>query len=170
MTAGFCRIRTGVGRCGGPLEASIGLHGVTRVHCARCERRQRGVCQECPARVQGTVGKAKWCQRCREREADAAHRRFRQRHREELRRRAREQRRDPIQQQRLAERERRYRAAHPEKAAAYAPRAKVLQRARYLANRQRIIAQVGRYQREHRTEVNAQRRARYAAKRQAAAC
>lgn len=53
--AGVCqRPRQGGGVCGGELRGP-GLD------CVRCARRDRGICQHCPAPVAGRVGFAMYC-------------------------------------------------------------------------------------------------------------
>jgi hypothetical protein len=53
--------------CGSKLDTTIDLDGRTIVSCPKCERKRRGLCRGCSARVDGTIGKALWCARCRHR-------------------------------------------------------------------------------------------------------
>src|SRR4051812_37594755 len=51
--------------CGGILEYSIDTVGRVVEKCPLCERRRAGICRDCPARVEGEVGKALRCARCK---------------------------------------------------------------------------------------------------------
>lgn len=47
--------------CRDELELVTDRLGRVKAICRGCERRRRGVCALCPRRVEGTVGKAKYC-------------------------------------------------------------------------------------------------------------
>jgi hypothetical protein len=55
IAAGCCQRRRqgGGGICGAPVTAAG--------ECARCTRRERGLCARCPLPVDGTVGFAEYC-------------------------------------------------------------------------------------------------------------
>jgi hypothetical protein len=55
----------GTHRCGGLLRDRTDRLGRVHWDCDRCERFQAGICQECPARVDGVVGKSRRCTACR---------------------------------------------------------------------------------------------------------
>jgi len=50
--------------CGGYLEFTS-VAGKVVESCARCDRRRAGICRDCPALVEGYVGKAIRCARCK---------------------------------------------------------------------------------------------------------
>lgn len=84
-----CQRREGrFGVCGGMLATDVDSLGRTVVRCERCERRRRGICRDCPARVYGTVGRALRCARCAECATRESIRRSEQLHKEERRKRA----------------------------------------------------------------------------------
>lgn len=114
-----CGVRRGAGAvCGGVLETVIDRWtGRTTTTCPRCERRKKGICQDCPRPVAGQVGKSL---RCEEHTLAAKRndwRRYDQRHRESRRRqdRARTRRLTPEQRAHKAEVRRKWRQANPEK-------------------------------------------------------
>src|SRR5438270_928209 len=66
-TSTTCPRQQGTGRCGGLLETIILEGGRTRIMCPLCERRKRGICRDCPRPVEGQVGRAIRCARCKHR-------------------------------------------------------------------------------------------------------
>src|SRR5438046_842328 len=60
-----CQRKQGSGHCGAILETVVLEGGRTRIVCPLCERRKRGVCQDCPRPVEGRVGTALRCARCK---------------------------------------------------------------------------------------------------------
>ncbi|HEY7236543.1 MAG TPA: hypothetical protein VH539_20445 [Gemmatimonadaceae bacterium] len=64
QTAATCPRRQGSSTCGGRIRVDVVEFGKTKLTCERCERRTRGICRDCPARVYGQVGKAIRCARC----------------------------------------------------------------------------------------------------------
>lgn len=76
-----CAWRQGkYGECGGVLEHDVDRAGRVIVTCLRCERRRRGICQDCPNPVEGRVGSARRCRACKHQEKKAAYERYRARH------------------------------------------------------------------------------------------
>lgn len=49
------------------LGGSTLTYATARLVCPKCERRRAGICQDCPARVEGATGKALRCARCKRR-------------------------------------------------------------------------------------------------------
>jgi hypothetical protein len=64
-----CQRRSGRVPCGGELRDEIDRLGRLVRHCDRCARRKAGVCRCCPQPVDGKVGQALFCARCRRRQA-----------------------------------------------------------------------------------------------------
>lgn len=61
-----CAVKLSGGHpCGGALTFVTDAIGRLVPSCARCVRRVAGVCQDCPRRVDGTVGRALRCAACR---------------------------------------------------------------------------------------------------------
>jgi hypothetical protein len=56
-----CAVRT----CGGQLREHVDSLGRLVVSCPTCERREAGICRDCPRPVDGAVGKATRCAECR---------------------------------------------------------------------------------------------------------
>lgn len=78
---GRCALR--IGRyvvCGGRLETVVYRDGSTRTSCPRCERRLRGICQDCPRPVEGQPRKALRCHDCKRRARRDAMTRYVARH------------------------------------------------------------------------------------------
>jgi hypothetical protein len=61
-----CQRREGRYACGGPLRDEVDRIGRLVRLCAHCERRKAGVCRHCPRAVEGKIGQAIRCARCRE--------------------------------------------------------------------------------------------------------
>lgn len=103
--------------CGGLLNTDTDALGRTVVRCGRCERRRKGLCRDCPARVYGAVGRAIRCGPCRDRAIAASIRKHGELHRDERRVRARERAKAlaPEHRARKNEYKRLYRLAHPDK-------------------------------------------------------
>lgn len=78
-----CPARRGhYGECGGVLEDIVRRDGTVVTICPRCERKKKGVCQDCGQRVDGQPGKALRCAHCKHVERNRASRRHYGRHRE----------------------------------------------------------------------------------------
>ncbi len=75
--------------CRGPLIDETDGTGRVALRCPRCERRLAGICRDCPAPVEGQLGKAVRCARCKVVARQVAARRSELRDRESRRRRAR---------------------------------------------------------------------------------
>lgn len=74
------------GECGGVLEDLVRRDGTTVTVCPRCERKKKGLCQDCGQRVEGQAGKALRCAHCKKSERRAAQARHRTRDPEAARR------------------------------------------------------------------------------------
>jgi len=112
-------------RCRAVLEHVTDGNGRTIERCPACDRRRRGICRDCPAAVEGEVGKAVRCRRCK--------RLARRRHEKTYRR-------DPEVRRRVRVRERNYRRRPDVKARRRAQRA-----AYYAARRDEILRRKRRY-------------------------
>lgn len=136
-TSTTCPRQQGSGRCGGLLETVVLEGGRTRIVCPLCERRKRGICRDCPRPVEGQIGKAIRCARCKQRARNEQIRMSELRN-HERRRRMNKARRDELKQTRdpryLArlEYKRAYRKAHPEKIRAQKQRSWARRRASLL--------------------------------------
>lgn len=75
--------------CRGPLIDETDGTGRASLRCLRCERRLAGICRDCPAPVEGSLGKAVRCARCKVVARQVAARRSELRDRDGRRRRAR---------------------------------------------------------------------------------
>lgn len=64
-SATFCDWKFGHTSCGTPLVLDTDRLGRLVATCPACERRRAGQCQCCPAAVDGTIGQALYCARCR---------------------------------------------------------------------------------------------------------
>ncbi|MFN2398875.1 MAG: hypothetical protein ABR543_09600, partial [Gemmatimonadaceae bacterium] len=109
-----CPKKYGSHRCGGPLETRIDLtSGRTSIICLWCERKARGLCLECPARVRG---QSRRCEVCKHRMIRASERRSELRNRAKKRTLARERyHARPEFRSRACERKRLWRKANPDK-------------------------------------------------------
>ena len=148
-----CPRRAGPGVCGGILETFIEQGtGRTRVRCPLCERRRRGTCRDCNARVYGQVGKAIRCEKHAEQARIAAVRRSEQRHRDKrlAHSRAYYQNNADVRARRN-EYKRWYRKVHPEKVRA--------QKKRYVEkHRKNPNSAYNRYHRRYRAKYRLQKR------------
>lgn len=61
----LCPRRAGPGTCGGVLEHDVLRDGTIVTTCPRCDRRNRGICADCPARVEGRIRSAMRCRNCK---------------------------------------------------------------------------------------------------------
>lgn len=89
MNAPRCDVRRPGGRlCPGVLTFHTDTLGRVHWTCPRCARRHAGRCADCPCDVDGQVGKAERCARCRKRKAARDNALSRAREPERLRRRS----------------------------------------------------------------------------------
>ena len=89
-----CDYRRGYGlRCGTPMLEHIDRLGRVQFVCPTCARREAGRCADCPAKVDGQVGRALPCAACRaERRRVAALRHWHRHHEQNCARRRRRER------------------------------------------------------------------------------
>jgi len=156
-----CQHRHGSGYCGGVLETRTDLNGRTIIHCPLCERRERGICRDCPAPVAGVLRKAVRCARCKEKAREAQTERWRVAHQEEIRERQNERyHANDEQRLRKLEYKRLWRKANPDKVRAakqrYAKRHGCQKDSRYLEYHRKYNAQTARQE-----EKRARARAKY---------
>jgi hypothetical protein len=116
------------------------LIGRTLVRCRQCERRKAGICRDCPAPVEGTVGKAYRCAPCKERARITDGRRNQARHREERNARARLWSKRPEALAKKAAAKRAWAAKNPEKIKAYRRQYVLKQTPGYVAGYRRANA------------------------------
>ena len=117
-TATHCRQRHGPGVCGGQLEdRRDAMTGRIYRWCPRCDRRRRGVCQDCPRPVAGRIGYAMRCVEHKELARRESIRRSDDRHREEYnaRARARASAMTPAEKEKHLAYKRAWRRLHPDK-------------------------------------------------------
>ncbi len=115
-----CPRRFGLyGKCNARLIHEITREGYIRVCCPACDRMTRGICADCPRRVEGNARRARRCAQCKRREHDAAverHRRKDPKHRRCLQRAAfARQQADPERRERSLSYKKAWRQANPEK-------------------------------------------------------
>lgn len=142
------------GTCGTVLEHVI-VQGRVVVVCAGCDRMARGICRDCPRRVDGQVGKARYCAE-HKRLADAKHAaKYRATHRPELAARAKRayQEDEQKRQERIA-RNKRWRMLNPDGV-------KAQKRRHALKQSERDREYMRQYREKHRERINAAERARY---------
>lgn len=113
--------------------------GFVKLSCPRCARREAGICRDCPGPVSGTVRKAWYCAKCRERRIRLANKLYRDRHRDVLRK-------------RWAAQQRQYRAIDPTTSRRCARQWRI-------NNRERRNAYVRAYRQRKRDEARAMRKA-----------
>lgn len=66
--SGCCQFGPSQIKCGARLEDRIDRQrGIVVRWCPQCDRRERGICRDCPAPVAGQVRKALYCAACRDR-------------------------------------------------------------------------------------------------------
>lgn len=113
-------LRRKCGHCRRWWEVQFGTDGRGNVievnECPCTERRLRGLCMDCPAPVEGQVGRALRCARCKKVAAAAAYRRYRKKHPEKVAALQRRRYADPEKRAAIQAREREYRS-QPEVAA-----------------------------------------------------
>ncbi len=107
-----CERRQGPGKCDAWLETTTDGHGNAVTVCPACERRNRGICRDCPRPVSGRRGYATRCENCKALARREQGRVFEDLHREE----------------RLVQ-SRKYYQGHPEKRAAKATYHRALRQA-----------------------------------------
>lgn len=154
--ATHCAHRQGPhGRCGARLETLTDGSGRTSIVCPACDRRERGICRDCPRPVAGTVRKSIRCATHAKVAKDASWRKHRANDPEAHNRASRRN------YQKSAERRRRkneykklWRRANPEKVKAYKRRESLRD------NAKRKAYHVARRARE-REQLAARERARY---------
>lgn len=121
-----CQRGNGPRRCGGPLVERIDRTlGRVTVVCLWCERREAGVCRDCPRPVAGTVPRAIRCVEDKAQAQFAAQRRHREANRDRINARARTAYDDPAVRERRNAYKRLWRKANPEKIAAQKYRAAI---------------------------------------------
>jgi hypothetical protein len=128
-----CPFKQGLyGVCRGVLE-EITIDGRLVIHCPRCERRRRGLCQDCPRPVTGRVGSARRCASCRTRFRQRSIRAYQECNREKRNARNRDRyfANAEARERKLAYK-RAWRKAHPDKVRAQKRRAALRQRAKHL--------------------------------------
>lgn len=74
-----CPRRAGPGKCGGVLEHIVRRDGTVYTVCPKCDRRNRGICADCPAPVEGRIGSAMRCRACKRKARAMYVERYRQR-------------------------------------------------------------------------------------------
>lgn len=100
--AASCPWRQGrFGVCGAALILGVDQSGRVTTRCPQCERREAGICRDCPRPVEGRRLSAIRCADCKRRASSKAQALYRERHRETVR-------------ERGAESKRRWRAEHPD--------------------------------------------------------
>jgi hypothetical protein len=155
MSARTCPRRFGrSGTCGAVLRSDI-EGGVLVVSCPACERFARGICRDCPARVDGQVRKARRCKACKARALRDFTRKYATNNRELVNERARASYRDESVRERRNAYKRAWRAANPEKVKAQKQR----ETARHS---ERLAAYHAEYRQKHRTRIRNAQRARSA--------
>lgn len=155
MTARTCPRRFGRhGVCGGVLDADV-IGGVLVVTCPLCERMAKGLCRDCPATVDGPVGRARRCAVHRAAANRQSMRKYTENHRYALRVRARKSyQTSEAERTRRAEYKRAWRKANRDKVKAQKRRAALRQPAR-------VREYMTEYRATHRRKSAAQGRARY---------
>lgn len=113
-TAATCPKRQGLSVCGGTLRVEVDRLGRSVLVCERCERQQRGICRDCPARVEGQIGRAKRCRRCKAIARNEQVRAYTKRHHARVLARSRAAYAKPEVRAARNEYKRRWRQAHPE--------------------------------------------------------
>ncbi|NUR19527.1 MAG: hypothetical protein HOQ12_08350, partial [Gemmatimonadaceae bacterium] len=134
--------------CGGRLDSFV-ENGRAVLDCQRCDRVARGLCIDCPARVDGTPGRARRCAACKRLAFLATHEKYRANHREELARKGRRKYRSLKERARRNEYKKLWRQSNPSRVA----RSK---REAYLRNRDYWLDYLRR-RREARREENRER-------------
>lgn len=111
----YCQHGEGRGVCGAPLDAVTDTLGRVVIVCANCERRKAGYCRDCPARVEGMVGRAIRCKECKRKRFEGQQLRYRRQNVDKSR--ARDRRRYQEEEFRKVskERNRLWRLANPDK-------------------------------------------------------
>lgn len=123
-----CAAKVGPGVCGGRLDVHLDALGRTVVVCPWCTRKRAGICRDCSAPVEGSVGKALRCARHKQDARDMQIRRSNDNHREERARSARKSlRADPARREKKAEYKRAWRKANRDKVRAQKRRAALRQ-------------------------------------------
>lgn len=142
-TSTTCQRKQGAGSCGGLLETIVLEGGRTRIVCSRCERRKRGICQDCPRPVEGRVGTALRCAEHKQARKQEQVREYTARNHDDVLRRARASYRDPERRARRLEYKRAWRKAN---------RAKVREEKRrsYERCKEKIGAYMAAYRAKHR--------------------
>lgn len=112
-TAHHCPYRMGPATCGGELRLVRNAARQWIRSCPRCERRVRGICQDCDNPVEGRIRSALRCRPCKRKGLSASTARYVARHRGLVRRKARRYARQH-REARCAYK-RLWRQAHPEK-------------------------------------------------------
>lgn len=110
-----CQRRAGTGICNTLFDITV-VGGRTITRCSACERRERGLCRDCPRRVEGTIGRALRCAEHKETARQAQMRASEERHREKYNAASRRYyQENPEVRRRRNEYKKAYRKAHPDK-------------------------------------------------------
>lgn len=144
---GKCPRKSGRYPCGGQLVPSVSRAGLLEYTCHRCDRREAGLCQDCPRPVEGRVRSALRCHACKRRVLNASTARYVARNLKLVRTKARE----------FARRNRvagmaykkLWRAANPEKVKAQKRREALRQNPKTLAWHKRWSSRVVRWNPPH---------------------
>jgi hypothetical protein len=127
-------------QCRARLEFIIGEFGRTVARCRQCERRLAGICRDCSAPVEGTIGKAYRCAEHKRLKREADSRANTERNREERNARQRERSKAPARKKRKAETRRAWAKRNPEKVKAQKRRYHLKRTPGYVAGYQRSNA------------------------------
>ena len=158
LRSAACPRRAGQHPCGGRLETDTDHLGRTVVRCAWCERRERGICRDCTAPVDGRVGSALRCKEHKRAANLASRRRHGERNAETIRAAQRARLKDPEVRERALEYKRAWRRANREKVRA--------QKRRYMLRQpKKAYAYHRRYRKKFHEHVVEQRTLRYYANR-----
>lgn len=135
-------------KCGALLEDRIDRQrGIVVRWCPQCDRRERGICRDCPAPVAGQVRKAIYCAACRDRHQRASMRRYTAAHLADVRAKARNYyANDNERRDRRNAYKRAYRKLHRDKTVRQKYRAGI----RHNATREKMLAYHRRYNAERR--------------------
>ena len=135
-------------KCGALLEDRIDRQrGIVVRWCPQCDRRERGICRDCPAPVAGQVRKAIYCAACRDRHQRASIRRYTAAHLADVRAKARNYyANDPERRDLRNAYKRAYRKLHRDKTVRQKYRAGI----RHNAAREKMLAYHRRYNAERR--------------------
>ena len=144
-----CAFKSGPYECRGILETVVDRNGRMIVVCPLCVRREKGICRDCPAKVEGRVRTALRCRKCKARALKASSERYIRLNREKVRATQRNHKRrwrETHREQDCA-RSRAYSKAHRAERTAYGRRWRTENREKFLAQRKRYRAKLASRQR-----------------------